>query len=92
MHTERIGKFRQTQLTERIFLLNRKRLFDIFGFLIAIILAGFLGTFIAEIATRQITNDLVRFAAGISIGLLVGIVVGVFVKRASSHLVSSSGN
>ena len=92
MHTERLGKFRHTQLIERIFLLNRKRLFHIFGILIAIILAGFLGTFIAEIATRQITNDLVRFAAGITIGLLVGIVVGVLVKRASSHLVSSSGN
>jgi hypothetical protein len=37
------------------------------------ILAAFLGRYIAPIVTEPISNDLLRFAAGIATGLLVGI-------------------
>jgi len=49
--------------------------------LFTILLAGFLGNYIALLVTRQITNMLTRFIVGIIIGLLVGIGVGILIKR-----------
>jgi len=50
------------------------------------LIAALLGNYIAELATRQIENDLRRFIAGIFIGLLVGICVGLFVKHTWERL------
>lgn len=78
----------QARITRIVFI--RNVFFDLTGILLAIVLAGLLGRFVAEIATRRISNDLTQLIAGIDIGLLVGIVVGVLIKRASSHLVKIS--
>jgi hypothetical protein len=43
--------------------------------------AGLLARVAAELATRQINDDLLRFAAGILLGLLIGLVVGSLVKQ-----------
>jgi FtsH-binding integral membrane protein len=61
--------------------LTRKKVFEVTVFLFTISLAGFLGNYIAHLATRQITNELTKFIAGILIGLLIGIFVGIFVKH-----------
>lgn len=62
-------------------ILTRKKLFEITVILVAILLAGLLGHYIAGIATRQIASALTKFIVSILIGLLVGLSVGVFVHR-----------
>jgi hypothetical protein len=61
---------------------------EIAGILLAMILACLLGRYIAQIATEQISDDLIKQIAGITIGLLTGIVVGIIVKRAWEGLVT----
>ena len=68
------GKITRTILVRNIFL-------EIIGILLAMTLAGLLGRYIAQIATVQIANELVKLIAGILIGLLVGMGVGLLVKR-----------
>jgi uncharacterized membrane protein required for colicin V production len=84
-----INLFRKRSTVNSRSIRKRTIFLEITGILLAITLAGLLGRFIAEIATRHISNDLTKLIVGISIGLLVGIVVGVFIKRASSHLVKT---
>jgi len=71
--------YRQGNITRAIFV--RNILFEIFGILLAMTLAGLLGGYIAQIATDQITNDLTKLIAGVVIGLLAGIGVGFIVSR-----------
>jgi hypothetical protein len=60
------------------------------GLLSAMVLAGFLGRFIAQVATQQISNDLIKLAAGIATGLLVGIGVGVLMQRISGRFMRTA--
>ena len=62
-------------------ILTRNTIYKVMLFLFTILLAGFLGNFIALLATKQITDMLARFIVGIIIGLLVGIAVGIVIKR-----------
>ncbi|MDQ3007524.1 MAG: hypothetical protein M3R47_19330 [Chloroflexota bacterium] len=70
--------------------LARNILFEITGVLLAILLAGLLGRYIAQIGTAQISHDLTRLIAGIVIGLLTGMGVGFLVKRTWGRLVKTS--
>jgi hypothetical protein len=70
--------YRQGKITRRIFI--RNVLLECTGILLAMLLAGMLGRYIAEIATRQIDSGLIKVVAGITVGLLVGIGVGTFTR------------
>jgi len=82
-----IAKHREAHLrgsiTSVVFV--RNVLIETTGLLLAMVLAGFLGRFIAQIATQHISNDLIKLAAGIATGLLVGIGVGVVMQRLSGR-------
>jgi len=60
------------------------------GLLLAMVLAGLLSRFIAQIATQQIGNDQIRIAAGMATGLLVGIGVGVLMQRISGRFMKTA--
>jgi uncharacterized membrane protein YjjP (DUF1212 family) len=62
-------------------LLKYKTRFETVIFLLTIVLAGFLGNYVALLATGQIADMLTRFIVGIFLGLLVGIGVGIISKR-----------
>ena len=70
--------------------LVRNVLFEIIGILIAMVLAGLLGRYIAQVATQQISNDLIKFVVGIATGLLVGIGIGVVMQRISGRFIKTS--
>ncbi len=78
----------QGKLTRVAFL--RNTFLDMFGILLAVILAGLLGRYLVGVATRPVHNDTARLIAGILIGLLVGIGVGLFVNRAWGRLIKTS--
>jgi len=67
----------------------RNVLIETAGLLLATVLAGLLGRSIAQIATQQISNDLIKLAAGIATGLLVGIGVGVLMQRISGRFMKT---
>ena len=71
--------YRQGKITRGIFI--RNVILEMTSILLAMLLAGLLGRYMAEIATRQIDNDLTRVIAGIMVGLLVGMGVGTFVRK-----------
>jgi hypothetical protein len=87
-----VKKHRETYLQGKIprVIFIRNVCLEISGILLAMILAGLLGRYLAGIATRQIDHELIKLVAGIGLGLLVGMVVGVLIKRVSSHLVRTS--
>ena len=70
--------------------LARNILFESMGILLAMVLAGLLGRYIAQIGTTQISNDLTKLIAGIVISLLAGMGVGFLVKRMWERLVKPS--
>ena len=55
------------------------------------ILAGWLGHYMAQITTKQINNELTQLIAGIVIGLLVGIGVGILVNRTWARMLVLTG-
>ena len=61
--------------------LVRNALFQIAGILLAMALASLLGRWVADAATQQISNGLIKFIAGMVIGLLAGMGVGFLVKQ-----------
>lgn len=68
----------------------RATFLEIIGILLAMILAGLFGRYIAQVATAQIANDLIKLIAGIVIGLLAGMGVGVLVQRTWGRLMKIS--
>jgi len=87
-----IEKHRQAYLQGKISrgIHIRNILFDVAGILLALILAALLGRYIAEIATSQIGNELIKLITGIMIGLLIGLAVGTFVKHAWGRIAKTS--
>jgi len=77
----------QGKITRGVFV--RNTVVEIFGILLAVILAGLLGRTIAEIATEQISSDLTKLIAGMVIGLLAGMGIGLLVKRTWGKFVRS---
>ena len=69
--------------------LVRNVFYEGMGILLAMIMAFVIGRYITEIATGQIGNGLIRFAAAIVIGLLTGMGVGFLVKRTWGQLVKA---
>ena len=65
-------------------------LLEIMGILLAMVLAGLLGRYIAQPGTAQISNDLTKMAAGIVIGLLAGMGMGILVTQTWGKLVKTS--
>jgi hypothetical protein len=65
-------------------------LLEIMGILLAMVLAGLLGKYIAQISTAQISNGLTKLIAGIAISLLAGMGMGILVKRTWEKLVKTS--
>ena len=59
---------------------------EISAIVCTMILAGWLGNYLGEIATRQIYNDLTKSIARLFLGLLIGISVGVIVQRTKKRL------
>jgi hypothetical protein len=71
--------YSQGKISRTIFVRNVS--LEILGILLAMILASVLGRYVAEVATRQIDNDLTKVFAGVLVALLVGVAVGVLIKR-----------
>ena len=65
-------------------------LFEIMGILLAMVLAGLLGRYFAQLGIAQISNDLIKMAAGIVIGLLAGMGIGILVTQTWGKLVKTS--
>src|SRR3990170_1673084 len=78
----------QGRITSVVFV--RNVLIETAGLLFAMVLAGLLGRFIAQIMTQHISNDQIRIAAGIATGLLVGIGVGVVMQRISGRFMKTA--
>jgi hypothetical protein len=64
----------------------RNLILEILGILLIIMVASVLAQYIAEIATRQIYDDVTKFIAGTLVGLLVGLAVGIFSQRIGKKL------
>jgi hypothetical protein len=65
-------------------------LLEIMGILLAMVLAGLLGRYIAQLGTAQISNHLTKMVAGIMISLLAGMGMGILVTRTWGKLVKTS--
>lgn len=80
--------YHQGQITRSA--LVRNTFLDVFGILLAVALAGFLGRYVVGLVTQSISNDSARLIAGILLGLLVGVGVGLLVNRAWGRFVKTS--
>jgi hypothetical protein len=80
--------YRKGAISRSVFLRNIA--LDLTGTGLAMISAGLLARVAAELATRQIDDDLLRFAAGILLGLLIGLAVGGLVKQTWGRFVKTS--
>lgn len=78
----------QGKLTRAAFV--RNTFLDIFGILLAMVLAVLLSRYVVGLVTRPIGNELWRLIATIFIGLLVGMGVGLFVSRVWGRFVKTS--
>ena len=78
----------QGRLTRTAFM--RSTFLDVFGILLAMALAVLLGSYIAGMVTRPISNDSTRLMAGITVGLLVGLGVGIFVSWTWGRFIKTS--
>ena len=65
-------------------------LLEIMGILLAMVLAGLLGRYIAQLGTAQMSNHLTKMVAGIMIGLLAGMAMGIVVTRTWGKLTRTS--
>jgi hypothetical protein len=85
-------KHRKTYLEGRIthVTFRRNMVFEVAGILLAVIMAGVLGRYLAGIAAGQIPNDSTRLIVGIMIGFVGGIAIGMLMNWASSRLVGTS--
>jgi hypothetical protein len=77
----------QGRLTRTAFV--RSTFLDVFGILLAMVLAVLLGSYIAGMVTQPIANDSTRLIAGITVALLVGLGVGLFVNWTGGRFVKA---
>ncbi len=80
--------YRKGEITRQIFI--RNAVLEISGGFLVMLLAGLLGRSAAEVATQQISHDLIRVIAGIAVGLLVGIIVGAVANKTLRRWVQAS--
>ena len=76
-----------SKLTRTIFVRNVS--LEIFGILIATILAGLAGRYLAQVVTAQITHELAKLIVSIMIGILAGVGIGLLVKKTWGRLVKA---
>jgi hypothetical protein len=79
--------YRKEVIPRSVFLRNIA--LDLTGTGLAMISAGLLARVAAELTTRQIDDNLLRFTAGILLGLSIGLVVGSFVKQTWGRFVKT---
>ena len=77
--------YRKGEITQSVFI--RNAVLEISGTFLIMLLAGILGRYVAEFATQQIGNDLIRIIAGIVVGLIVGLGIGFLAKKTLRRLV-----
>ncbi len=76
--------YKQAEVPQQVFI--RGVILELSGLLLAMILAALLGRYAAEMAVKQINDDLTRFIGGIVIGLLTGFATGMLVRRVWSWM------
>jgi len=74
----------QGLVPRRVFLRNAS--VELFGIILAMILAGLFGRYAVQAATAQITHEPAKLIAGIAIALLAGTGAGLLVKRTWGRL------
>ena len=75
----------QGKTTRGVFLRNIT--LEVFGALLAMILTGVFGRYIAQAVKVQISHSLIRIVMRIFIGMLVGACIGFLMKRTWGYLV-----
>ena len=77
------AKYRKEYLQKKIKIavLVRNTLLEIAALALVMILAGWLGRGVAQLATHQISDAFLKLIAGLVIGLLVGIGVGILLNQ-----------
>lgn len=68
----------------------RNTILDVFGILLAMVLAGLLANHIAQIAISQTGNGLAKSFVAVVMGLLVGMGAGILTKRIRERIVITS--
>jgi hypothetical protein len=63
---------------------------DVFGVLLAVVLAALLARYVAELVQKQIDGKLLRLIAGVLVALVIGIGVGMLVRQLWGRLVKTS--
>ena len=81
-----ISKFKKETIVSTKKSAIAKNFLEALGILFAILLAAFLGNYVARIATRQMDNVLTIYVVGILVGLAIGLLIGVYFKRGWSKL------
>jgi chromate transport protein ChrA len=69
-----------------------KVLIDLTGILLAMFLAGVLGRYAAQVATRQISDELTKLVVGIVIGACIGLGTGFVIHRTLGRLMGIVSN
>ncbi|MCC6299447.1 MAG: hypothetical protein IT314_09115 [Anaerolineales bacterium] len=77
----------QGKITRGVFM--RNVVLEMVGILLAIILAGLLGRYPAQIATAQVANEFGRLITGIIVGVLTGVGIGLLVKKTWGRLLKT---
>ena len=80
--------YRQGQITRVIFI--RNAVLELTGTGLIMLVAGWLGRYVAGIIAQPIVDDLLRVIAGIGVGMVVGIGVGFLAKKTLRRLTKSS--
>lgn len=62
---------------------------EILGILLAMVVAGLLGRYLAQITTAQIANEFTKLIAGIFIGLLAGTGIGILTTRTLGRILKT---
>ena len=63
-------------------------LFELAGILLAVVIAGLFGMYLAQIVTQGMQTDLIKVTIDLVLGLLSGIGIGLLVKRLWGRLIS----
>lgn len=82
--------YREGKLTR--FAFARNVCLDVFGILLAMVLAALLARYVAELVAKQIDGALLRFVIGMLVGILIGVGVGILVRQTWARFVKTSPN
>lgn len=80
--------YRNRTMTRSVFIRNAA--LEISGTFVVMLLAALASRSIAEVATQQVANDIIRMVAGLVVGLLVGLTIGFLARKMLTRLVEVS--